>query len=247
LVDILVCAYDKSDGSCARVTCGGISHQHYACIASDCTPTNCCTTDSTGACTINLPPGDYVVVSDDATKTTLPDPLGVSASDLLCGEVKQKHLQQIVKASGQKVPGKTTVRTGSELLIIEPEFVVWDATSQLYPFVFESVGDWSVTATVAPPDGFVADHDSLSAQVANTIAPVQFTITEVGSDLVPTETTFEVTHKGRKEKIKSKVDIFLTSEYAKSRGFDPQVLKAKGLIKERSDNPGQSDEHGRRR
>ena len=23
------CAYDKADGSCARVTCGGISHQHH--------------------------------------------------------------------------------------------------------------------------------------------------------------------------------------------------------------------------
>ena len=132
LVGIEVCAYDKSEGSCSRTTCGGISHQHYECIASGdgtngpCTPISCCTTDANGECVINAPPGDYIVISDDATKTVLPDPLGVSASDLLCGELKQKHLQQIVKAYGKKVPGKSSRRTGSELLVIEPEFIEWD-------------------------------------------------------------------------------------------------------------------------
>ena len=46
-----------------------------------------------------------------------------------------------------------------ELLIIEPEFIVGVETDRLYPFVFESVGDWSVSTSVAPPDGFVADYD----------------------------------------------------------------------------------------
>ncbi len=139
--------YDKSERSCARTECGDISHQHYECIAigdgtsGPCAPVNCCTTDVNGQCTIDVPPGDYVIIAADATKTVLPDPLGVSASDVVCGEVKQKHLQQIVKADGKKVPGKTTRLTGSELLIIEPEFVVWDATEQLYPFVLDSIGD----------------------------------------------------------------------------------------------------------
>ena len=65
-------------------------------------------TDENGEATINLTPGDYVIIATDFsfTKTVLPDPLGVSASDLLCGELKRKHLQQIVKANGKKVPGK---------------------------------------------------------------------------------------------------------------------------------------------
>jgi len=247
LVGIEVCAYDKADGSCSRVTCGGISHQYYDCIVNTCPSTSCCTTDAAGECTIEAPPGDYIVISADATKTVLPDPLGVSASDLLCGELKQKHLQQIIKvntvdASVKKIPGKTRRLTGSELLIIEPEFVVWDSTEQLYPFIFETIGDWSVTTSVTQPEGFVSDYEGLSAQIYDGIESVQFTITEVGSDLVPTETTFDVIHKGRRQKIKSKVDIFLTSEYAKSRGFDPKALKTKGLIKERHKNQGQGDE-----
>ncbi len=232
LAGISVCACDKSAGSCTLVTCGGVSHQHYECIATTCPAVNCCTTNINGVCTINLPPGDYIVISNDATKTVLPDPLGVSASDLVCAELKQKHLQQIVRASGDKVPGKTTRRTGSELLIIEPEFIVWSTTEQLYPFVYEAVGDWSVTTSVSPPTGFVSDYDSLSAQVYNEIEAVQFTITEGGSDLLPTGTTFEVTHKGRREIIHSRVDIFLTPEYARSHGFDVATLRAVGLIRE---------------
>jgi hypothetical protein len=232
LTGIEVCVYDKSETSCARTTCGGISHQHYQCIVDMCTPVRCDVTDENGRVEMNLPAGDYIVISADATKTVLPDPLGVSASDLQCGQLMQKHLQQIIKVDGQKVPGKTTRRTGSELLIIEPEFVLWDGTVQLYPFVFETVGDWGVTATVAPPEGFLSDYGSLSAEVADEIEAVQFTVTEVGSDLVPTETTFEVTHKGKKEKIRSKVGILLTPGYARSRGFDEAALRAKGLIKD---------------
>ena len=183
------------------------------------------TDEEDGECTLELSPGDYIVISADATKTVLPDPLGVSASDLVCGELKQKHLQQIVKANGAKLPGKTRRLTGSELLIIEPEFVVWDDTEQAYPFVFETVGDWGVTTAVAPPEGFVADNDSLSADVDSEIEAVQFVITEVGSELVPTDTTFQVTHDGQDQVVHSRVDILLTPWYAHSRGFNVTELR----------------------
>jgi hypothetical protein len=249
LVGIEVCAYDKSEGACSRVTCGGISHQHYQCIVDSCGTDDgqlifCCTTDANGECTINAPPGDYIVISADATRQVLPDPLGVSASDLVCGELKQKHLQQIVKANGNKVSGKTTRLTGSELLIIEPEYVLWDQTEQAYPFVFETIGEWGVVTAVEPPEGFVADYDSLSADVNNELEAVQFTITEVGSDLVPTETTFNVTHNGQSHVVHSRVGIMLTPGYAQSRGFNVAQLRARGLIMECPGNSGQGHGQG---
>jgi hypothetical protein len=254
LVGIVVCGYDASPNSCARVVCGGISHRQYECIAigdgtpgSPCDATSCCTTDALGQCTLNLPPGDYVVISADATKTVLPDPLGVSAGDLECGERQHKYLQQIVKVDGKKVPGKTTRLTGSELLIIEPEYVVWDDPEQLYPFVFESIGDWGVSATVTPPNGFVSDYKELSAEVDNEVEAVQFTITEVGSDFVPTVTVFTAEHGGSQRRVNSAVDIFLTSEYARSRGHDVRVLQAHGLIKDPPKKPkGPKPPHIRR-
>lgn len=226
MVGIEVCAYDKSAGSCTRATCGGISHQHYQCIVDTCDPVNagfneaCCTTDAHGECTINAPPGDYIVISADATKTVLPDPLGVSASDLVCGELKQKHLQQIIKSDGKKVPGKTSRRTGSELLIIEPEFVEWSGTTELYPFVFEAVGDWSVTTSVAPPEGFAADYDSLSADVFDALESVQFVITDIGSEWVPTEVTQVIEHNGHRETRFSQIGVRLTPALAQAKHLD---------------------------
>jgi len=233
LVGLEVCAYDKSDGSCARLTCGGISHQHYQCIVDECEPVNCAVGNENGEALINLPPGDYVVIAADATKTVLPDPLGVSASDLMCGETQTKYLQQIVRADGSKIPGKTTRLTGSELLIIEPEYVLWDDTEQLYPFVFETIGEWGVTVTVDPPEGFLVDYELLSEDVDNELEAVQFTITELGSDLVATGTTFQVHHNGRPHTVRSSVGIALTPEYALSRGFNVEDLRQRGLIKER--------------
>lgn len=239
LSSVQVCAYDKSEASCARTDCGGISHQHYACILNTCTPVGCGVTGPSGQAAIDLAPGDYVVIATDLSlaKTVLSDPLGVSASDLACGDLMVKHLQEIEMANGKKVPAKTTRRTGSELLIHEPEYIVWDGTEQLYPFVLETVGDWSVTTTVSPPEGFVADHDSLHAEVESEVESVQFTITEVGSDLVPTHTEFHVAHAGRLEVIQSQVGIYLTAEYAASRGFSVPELERAGLIADLSPEP----------
>ncbi len=253
LADILVCAYDKSAGSCAQDICGGISHRQYTCIAGDttvepplspsCPSVDCCTTNGVGQCSIFPEPGDYIVISADAKKTVLPDPLGVSASNLACGQVMRKNLLQIEKVNTgsstvTKLPGKSMRQTGSELLIIEPEFIVWDGSTQLYPFIFESVGAWDVTAGLAPPEGFVSDYDSLSITtvdsdlttgISESVA-AQFSVTEVGSDLVPTQTTFEVNHNGVSEMIPSKVDIRLTAEYAKKMKHNVKALEKAGLI-----------------
>ncbi len=48
-----------------------------------------------------------------------------------------------------------------------------------------------------------------------------------------TETTIEVVHKGKPERIRSREGIMLTPGYARARGFDMARLQAKGIIKER--------------
>ena len=91
---------------------------------------------------------------------------------------------------------------------------------------------------MTPPEGFVADYSELSENVDNALEAIQFTITEVGSDLVPTETTFEVSHNGRTRMVHSRVGIRLTAEYARSRGFNVAELRARGLIKDRPGRGG---------
>ncbi len=233
IAGVEVCAYDDSLASCVDTQCGGLNSNSKTCIATMCAAAGCCTTDATGSCSVQVLAGDYVIVAFDPTAIVLPDPLGKNLDTLACESFARKRLKQIVRSDGKKLPAKTTRLTGSDLLIMEPEYILWDGTEQAYPFVFEAVGDWGVTTSVAPPEGFISDFNNLAEFVfTGTEEAVQFTITEVGSDLVPTDTTFEVTHKGRREIIHSKVDIFLTAEYARSRGFDPAVLRANGLIKE---------------
>jgi hypothetical protein len=143
-----------------------------------------------------------------------------------------KHLQQIVRADGRKAPGKTTRLTGSELLIIRPAVMTRDTEVQLYPFVFETIGDWGASVAIQPPEGFVADFPELSAYVANEGEAVQFTITEIGSGLLPTQTRFDVIHNGQTHAVLSDVDILLTASYARVRGFDVEALRERGLIVE---------------
>jgi hypothetical protein len=86
-----------------------------------------------------------------------------------------------------------------------------------------------VTTSVAPPEGFVADNESLSEEVTSEVEAVQFVITDIGSEWVATGVTHEVKHKGKKEKVKSKIGVKLSKELAKQKGLDiyGNVLKEK--------------------
>lgn len=233
--------FDKSSGSCAADI--GISWQSYPDIWAACDPAGVAATATDGLAVVPLAAGNYLAIGEYDSDGLPPNGSGneiyignsIGAFDCAVGGdpltvSKWAYLQVIETSDGRKVPAKYTRRTGSELLVIEPEYVLWDQTEQLYPFVFQSLGDWSVSTSVVPPEGFVADHDELTEEVVNEVEAVQFTITEVGSDLVPTETTFEVEHNGRREVIRSRIGILLTPDYARSRGFDVEELRALGLI-----------------
>ena len=131
----------------------------------------------------------------------------------------KKYLQVIQKADGKKGPAKYRKLKGSELLIIEPEYVEWSGDNELYPFIFDSIGDWTVGTSVEPPEGFVADNDSLTEEVNTELEAVQFTITDVGSKWKPTKVKHKIKHKGKTIKIESKIDVKLSKKLAKEKGI----------------------------
>ena len=243
LVEVRV--FDKSQGSCVRTF--GVSWQNYEDIFNECDSVPMiggATYQMTvaGMCTMSLPPGDFIVIGKydpDIYEVGVPVPdeddiyIGVSVGVIEAGQTVDKYLQIIEKADGKKVPAKYTKRKGSELLIIEPEYVEWDGTQELYPFIFESIGDWEVSTSVSPPEGFVADNESLSEQVNTELEAVQFTITDVGSKWMDTEVIHDLTHKDKKgkvkkkEKIKSKIGVKLKKTLAKKKGLDKFGKKIK--------------------
>jgi hypothetical protein len=135
------------------------------------------------------------------------------------GEIYRKLILMTDKR-GKKSPGKSKKLTGSELLIIEPEYVEWGSNDELYPFAFESVGDWDVEVSVVPPEGFVADHPSLSESVSSELEGVQFTITEFGSSWKPTKVNYKVKHKNKTQEIVSEIGVKLTKKLSQEKGVD---------------------------
>lgn len=232
IVGLPVRVYDKAAGSC--VWKFGVSWQNYKSIWLSCSPLSngIGTTDSSGASSFTVSPGSYLMIGEyDPSAATPGDEIyiGKSEDDLQSGEVEKEHLKVIVNTTkGKILPAKYTKKTGSELLVIEPEYVEWDGTQELYPFIFESIGDWTVTTAVTPPEGFVADHDSLSAVVNTEIQSVQFTITDVGSKWVSTGVTHKLKHKGKSEIVRSQIGVKLSERLARAKGLNRFGNKIKG-------------------
>jgi hypothetical protein len=127
---------------------------------------------------------------------------------------------------------------GSLLLITEPEYVEWDSTEELYPFVFESIGDWEVTTSVEPPEGFEADYKALDAPVSDELEAIQFTVTDVGSSWTETKVKYKIKHKNKIKNLKSNIGIKLSKELAKQKNKgifgdteDPRPFKGGKKVK----------------
>ena len=164
----------------------------------------------------------------------------------------KKRLVAFETSDGNRIACRIFRFTGSELLIYEPEFVTWDSDQELYPFVFESEGDWEVETSVSPPEGFVADKKSLTAETNNDMQAVQFTITDRGSSWKETQSTFKFKNKKEKKtkKLVSKIGVKLEKNYAKEKGKKiygdtevPGPFKGGKKIKEDKDKDKNKDKN----
>ena len=209
--------FDKSTGSCV-MTDWGVSWHYYPDIWADCEPVAGATTNTKGQAEFALGAGDYIIIGEYTEETPYLY-IGVSVGEITADTDVEKYLQVIEKADGKKGPAKYRKLKGSELLIIEPEYVEWTGDNELYPFLFDSIGDWTVGTSVEPPEGFVADHDTLSEEVNTELEAVQFTITDVGSKFTSTNVKYKIKHKGKTKNIDSKIDIKLSKKLAKEKGI----------------------------
>ena len=228
LAQLPVRAFDKQNACVAQF---GVSWQNFRNIWFGCAaamPGGIGQTDRAGHTALTVAPGAYLVIGEYDPPTGDPIYIGRSVGGVDAGQTKPVFLQVIAKANGTVVPAKYQTVTGSELWIIEPEYVEWNGTQELYPFVFESIGAWTVTTSVRPPEGFVADQSSLTTEVNTTLTAAQFTITNVGSKWVDTGVTHQLTHKGKKETVKSHVGVKLSDKLATAKGLTRLGKPVKG-------------------
>ena len=187
-------------------------------------------TDANGEVNIVVPPTtsqsntDYVVIGRSCIDPSTPNCVeldniqtmedidslysGGQVNNLKAGDQRNVPLKRVRMFNGKKVPAKYIEETGSYLAVIEPEYVDWTSNVEKYPFVMETIEDWGVTTTIVPPEGFVSDYSSLTAQVDDTTAAVQFTLTDVGSEWSKTQVTYTIRHKGKTKVRKSEVRMF---------------------------------------
>jgi hypothetical protein len=167
---------------------------------------------------LEVEPGVYKITGVDTSDGSS---FNSPAVNVACLEEVSRTIRQIMTTSnGKKHPATETIRTGSRLLVIEPEWIEWSGSQEYYPFVFESLGDWTVKTSVMPPPGFVADHPFLEAEVATDTQAVQFVVTDVGSEWTHTEVRHYVTHGARQEVIRSRIGVRLSAKLAKAEGVD---------------------------
>ena len=215
--EMFLSVFDKSSGSC--VARYGVSWQHYADIWANCTPVGQGATDASGRAEITIPPGEYLLIglyisASDSVHLYVGNAVGTLGAE----ETIKKYLQVLEKADGKKSAGKSTIVQGSELMIIEPEYVEWTGTQELYPFVFESLDEWGVATSIAPPSGFVADYPALSAEVQGDTQVVQFTVTDVGSEWKKTKVKHKIKHKGSEFVLKTRIGVKNLKDKDKDKG-----------------------------
>jgi hypothetical protein len=192
--------FDGADGVGGLPGCPALSYGTYQATG---------TTDVNGVTTIIVPPlavnmtTQYLVIAratnfDYIQTATSPDPLysNYPVISVAAGTVKNVPLKLLATFGGKIVPGAQTEFFGSYLNIVQPEYLEWTDKQEQYPFVMVAEGDWSLTTSVTPPEGFVPDASQLSANVADTTSAVQFTMTDVGSDWTQTTVNHTIMHLG---------------------------------------------------
>lgn len=145
LAGIEVCAYDKSPGSCVYKNYG-VSHLYYYDIAKNCPSVECGITDAEGVVFLPLPAGDYIIISIDATKTVLEDPIGVSASDFQC--IPEEDIVTWESMIAAAVP------------MCEFPYDTWSPTAQACVHCPTGPGDQICPAVLCPEGIGVCDADA---------------------------------------------------------------------------------------
>jgi parallel beta-helix repeat protein len=232
LTDLETRVYKKSD----LIAAGYVSAnwQNYNSIINDpyVTPIVTRFTDASGNVMLGVPsPDDYQVIGVIANSTDKHLGSPVDTSDPLWASqgYVQKYLKQMIiikPDSSKSLPAKTTRLTGSELLITQPEYMLWDSTEEPYPFVLEGEGDWTVDISLYVPTGYVVNQTTIKEYVSNGVKTVIFNVYKVGSPPPESDVVFNIQHKGKKIKLNDKIGGKFTPKFERKV---KEHERAKGL------------------
>ena len=218
LVGLPVQLFDQTS-SCVQTF--GTSFQAWASIwGSSCPAPRNGVTDEAGLLVMSTPPGDYLAIGQyQPVGFEEPVYVGKLVGTVAEGQVVSKTLRLILRPDGPAAPGQSTILTGSELRLIHPLYIGWDSPQESYPFIFESVGAWSIKTTIDVPTGFVSDSTTSQIEVDSSLTGALFTVTSGEGEWVNTSVTQQVTHNRTRETVTSKIGVRLSKELAHQLGI----------------------------
>ena len=178
-------------------------------------------TDANGEVHITAPPTgtnpnqDYVIIGktpDGFPDNDADDPdalySGKQVNNLKAGQDKDVKLRKVRLYNGHDVPCGDDEDWGTHLVIVTPDYMDWTDSVELYPFIMEAEGEWEVTTSIAPPEGFVPDVPAITTTVTDSDIATQFVLTDVGSSWTAVGVTHDILHKGKKIKHTHNVNMF---------------------------------------
>jgi hypothetical protein len=122
---------------------------------------------------------------------------------------REKRFTIILATDGSTTTGMTQRQqqiTGSVLEITYPEFVEWDGTQFLYPFIFTSDSDWEVDVTGNIPQGYrIVGSPHVQFFMANETKVIFFDVVETGSPEPHLTVRGRVRHRGRTQPLSLEV------------------------------------------
>ena len=199
-----------------------------------------CVTAGTGRCVVGEEfTGDYLVVVkfvDLQSGKTVYSGKPKSSSDFVNG-VAFKDFQVMktyLKSGGIDFKGGSkTVVNGSYLEVLQPEYVVWFDSIQVYPFIFTSDSDWSVDVCLYVPQGYrVLEGDCTQVFLAGEAKEVVFTVQETSSPKPDFDASFSLTHKGKTQKVSKKIEGARNGREVNLNSNGQPKLKGKALVNE---------------
>ena len=88
-------------------------------------------------------------------------------------------------AKKRVLPLMGTIVYGSELVLYEPEYIVWEEgqLQEDFPFISVSEDTWDIATSLYPPEGYEPDETTKATFVDDGTETTVFEVTEVGSTM----------------------------------------------------------------
>jgi len=162
--NLVVNFYSTEEGGCAY-------NKEISYVYNSCPVLSSCITDAKGQCIVQLITGQYLAVAKSGAVylSTVFSNNNIDVYDssltVLSNNAELFLIEYSDSGSTSQIPGKKIKLKGSELDIIEPDYLNWQDSIQACPFVLSTNDTWLVNISLKVPDDVLAIGGSSQSEL----------------------------------------------------------------------------------